>query len=484
VPDRVITLRHDPGGARADSTSALRRRFEAIRTELSVPADFPTEVMREARTAVARPRDPIPEATDVPFFTLDPPGAMDLDQAMHLGRDGTGYRVRYAIADLPGFVAPGGALDTEARNRGQTIYLPDGRAPLHPPLLSEDAASLLPRQVRPAYVWDLRLDANGEVRDAHVSRVLVRSQDRLDYPGAQRSIDAGHVDERLALLQEVAGKRSELELERGGASLPMPEQEVTDDGAGNFRLTLRPPLPCEDWNAQISLMTGMAAARVMLDGGVGILRTMPAPDPSAVERFRRQTRALGVAWPTGQRYGEYLRGLDHVDAHHLAVIHQAAGLFRGAGYTPFDGDPPQAIEHAALAAPYAHVTAPLRRLVDRFGLVICEALCAKRPVPEWVRSALATLPKAMADSDRRAGAVERACTDAVEAAALTGLVGSTLVGSVVDLTRKSQPVVQLFEPAVLAMAEGSATPGEQVRVIVGSADIATGRAVLRIEQAG
>ena len=484
MPDRVITLRPNERGALVHGTSTLSRRFAAIREELAVPADFPPEVMREAQAAAARPRSVLPDATDIPFFTLDPPGSMDLDQAMHLERDGGGYRVRYAIADVPGFVSPGGALDREARSRGQTIYLPDGRAPLHPPLLSEDSASLLPGQVRPAYVWDLRLDDDGNVRAAHVSRALVRSRDRLDYASAQRAIGAGSIDMRLALLQEVGDKRGHLERERGGASLPMPEQEVTEDGAGGFKLAFRPLLPCEDWNAQVSLMTGMAAARFMLDGGVGILRTMPGPDPSAVQRFRHQTHALGVPWPADQRYGDYLRGLDRSDPRHLAAIHEATGLFRGAGYTPFDGVAPQQSEHAAVAAPYAHVTAPLRRLVDRFGLVICAALCADRPVPEWVRAALAALPKAMASSDQHAAAVERACTDAVEAAVLAGLIGRTLPAAVVDLTRKGQPVVQLFEPAVLSAAEGAATPGEQVLVLVRAADIATGTTVLRIEQAG
>ncbi|WP_217585257.1 RNB domain-containing ribonuclease, partial [Microbacterium sp. GbtcB4] len=80
----------------------------------------------------------------------DPAGARDLGQAFHLVRDGDGYRVRYAIADVPGFVVPGGAVDAEARRRGQTLYAADGTFPLHPPVLSEDRASLLPDVVRPA----------------------------------------------------------------------------------------------------------------------------------------------------------------------------------------------------------------------------------------------------------------------------------------------------------------------------------------------
>ena len=90
----------------------------------------------------------------------------------------------------------------------------------------------------------------------------------------------------------------------------------------------------EAWNAQLSLMTGMAAATMMLDGGVGILRTMPPAQPDAIDRLRRQARALGTPWPEDQPYGDYLRMLDGTDPKHLAILHAAASLFRGAGYTP------------------------------------------------------------------------------------------------------------------------------------------------------
>ena len=193
----------------------------------------------------------------------------------------------------------------------------------------------------------------------------------------------------------------------------MPEQEVAEDEQGHFTLDFRPPLEAEDWNAQISLLTGMAAAEMMVKAGVGILRTMPEADQNAVARFRRPPAALGVEWAAGQAYGEFLRGLDRANPRHLALIHEATSLFRGAGYTPFEGAVPEQSEHAAVAAPYAHVTAPLRRLVDRFGLVLCEAVsrgargagvrCGRRCPP---------LPELMAESDRRARAAERACADA------------------------------------------------------------------------
>ncbi|NYG08197.1 exoribonuclease R [Phycicoccus badiiscoriae] len=474
MPTRRIHVQ-EPRADKAIAQSAeLAARFEAIRRELGVPEAFPAEVEAEAAAAAASPALPDRDETGVAFLTIDPPGSMDLDQAMHLERDGDGYHVRYAIADVPAFVSPGGALDAETRKRGQTVYAPDKRTPLHPTVVSEGAASLLAGQTRPAFVWDLRLDGNGECTASEVYRALVKSTDRLDYEGVQQAIDDGSADDRLLLLKEVGRKRLELERRRGGASLPMPEQEVKEDADGHYRLDFRPPLEVEDWNAQISLMTGMVAAEMMLKAKVGILRTMPAPDQQAEDRFRHASRALGIDWPQGLTYGEFLRTLDRTNPKHLALIHEATTLFRGAGYTPFDGGLPQQSEHAAVAAPYAHVTAPLRRLVDRFGLAVCEALSTGDEVPAWAREALPSLPEIMTASDKVANGVERACADAVEAAALEDRVGQVFDAMVVDKRDKGGAVVQVQDPAVLANAEGQSELGTSVKVRLTEATVATG----------
>lgn len=480
MPARHISFHVDSAASTDPTGGALAARLAQIRVELAVPGEFSEQALAEAERAARQPLPTLPDRTDLPWWTLDPPGSMDLDQAMALARDGDGYRVHYAIADVPAFVAAGGALDHDVRQRGQTIYLPDGRVPLHPKVISEAAASLLPGQVRPAYVWSFRLDQAAHVTSVTVERSLVRSRARRDYAEVQGLVDAGRADEDVTLLQEIGTKRAALEAARGGASLPMPEQEVVEVAPGDYRLELRPPRPSEDWNAQISLMTGMAAADMMLAGRVGILRTMPGPDPAAVARFRRQARALGVPWTEGRSYGDFLRSLDRTQARHLALIHEATSLFRGAGYTPIDGELPELRTHAAVAAPYAHVTAPLRRLVDRFGLVVCEALSAGRPVPPWVVEALPQVPELMATSDRRASAVERASTDAVEAAVLSSHVGEVFAGTVVDETSKHQPIVQLVDVAVVAVAHGSARPGSDVQVRVTGADVTAGRVTLEI----
>lgn len=462
---------------RSDDT--VDAALSAVRTANDMPGPFPPEVLEEADRADVRADDEArADLTAVPFVTIDPPGSLDLDQALHLERSSDGTVLRYAIADVPAVVRPGGALDDETRRRGQTYYLPDGRIPLHPPALSEGAASLLPDQARRALVWTMELDERAEPRAVRLERALVRSVARLDYEGVQRDAGSGSLHPSLALLPWFGRERVAREGERGGASLSLPEEEIVAVDGG-YRVERRAPLAVEGWNAQVSLLTGMAAARMMLDAGIGILRTMPAPDDDTVAAFRARAAALGVPWPDDEAYGAYLRRLDTADPAQLAVMYAAASLFRGAGYTAFDGAAPQQSEQAALAAPYAHVTAPLRRLVDRFGLGVCLAISTGTEVPSWLREALPVVPGLMAASDRRAGAASRAATAVVEAAVLRGREGAVLPGIVVSASR-TRASVQLLDPEITVDVPSPLTPGARVDVVLVSVDVATGSAVFRV----
>jgi exoribonuclease R len=465
VPARHLRL----AVGRADR---LRTALDRAVAELDVPSDFPREVRDEAAGAARSARSPQTDLTDVPFVTIDPPDSMDLDQAMHLSRDGEGFLVRYAIADVAAFVDPGGAIDAEAHRRGVTFYGPDRRAPLHPVELSEGAASLLPGEDRHALVWELRLDSSGQLTDTGLCRALVRSRAKLSYEGVQRDIAAGAADDMLALLPEIGPLREELERARGGVSLPVPQQEivVADDGYG---LEYRSPLPVEAWNAQLSLLTGMAAASLMREGRIGILRTLPPARPHDVERLRRTARALRIDWPVDLPYADLIHTLDQSIATHAAFSNEATTLFRGAGYVAFDGSVPDGAGHAAIAAEYAHVTAPLRRLADRYALEVCASVSAGVDVPDWVRAALPGLPDVMADTGRRAGAYEAACVAAVEAAVMTGREGEVFPGVVVDVAQKDdRGEVVIREPAVRGRIDGDDLPlGEDVSVRLVEASI-------------
>jgi exoribonuclease R len=448
--------------------------FDALRQELGVPDAHGAAALAEAgmppRGAAGH------DALDVPFVTIDPEGSMDLDQALHIERRrGGGYRVHYAIADVAAFVAPGGALDAEVHRRVQTLYFPDEKIPLHPAVLSESAASLLPGHNAPALLWQFDLDAEGRVIATELRRALVRSRAKLDYATVQRQIDAGTAEEPVALLKDIGLLRERLEIERGGISLKVPEQEIVKrDGA--YSLIYRAPLPADGWNAQVSLLTGMAAADIMIAAGTGILRTLPTAPGGAVARLRRSAEALRIDWPHHVSYAELVRSLDPNNPRYAAFLQDCTTLLRGAGYSAFrGGELPSPAVHAAVADEYTHCTAPLRRLVDRYAGELCVAAVAGQEPPDWAVAALDVLPKEMAEGSKRANTVERECVDIAEAALLKERIGDVFDAFVVDV-REHEPTVgtvHLEDPAVVARIEGGEVKlplGERLRVRLTQAD--------------
>ena len=528
----------------------VARALDALRAQYEAPTAFPPEALAEAEAAATAWAQDGParlladgarDARDLQLVTIDPPGSMDLDQAVLLERlpaqtdragvptgDAPGpaaaYRVHYAIASLATFVTPGGALDVELRRRGETIYAPDAATPLHPEVLSHGAASLLEDMDRPACLWTIDLDARGEVLSARVERALVRSRARLTYDQVQAAIDeAGSLPPSApadlpGLLAEIGRLRLEREAARGGISMTTPEQvvEVSEaaqaaeiaqatepaepagdadstegPGPAGYRLAYRVPVPAEQYNAQISLLTGMCAARIMVECGVGILRTLPPARPEDYARLRRVAAALGIDWSASQPYPELVRGLDHAVPAHAAFMEQAMSLFRGSGYLAFGvggvgvpaddeaADSEEAV-HSAIAARYAHVTAPLRRLVDRYGEEVCIAACAQAPVPEWVLQALPDLPGVMEQTGKRARAIGRGALTALEALVLRGHEGEVFDG-VITSERDGRGELVLAEPAVVTeiragkkASDGGLPVGERVRVRLLSADLASG----------
>jgi exoribonuclease R len=453
----------------------FRASLQAIRAELEVPAEFPAEVVAAAEAAAANPRLCGEDRTDLEFVTIDPPDSMDLDQAVHIERAGDGYTVHYAIADVAAFVQPGDPIDVEARKRGETLYAPDKRTPLHPPELSEGAASLLPDQVRPALLWTIAVDSHGEGTDVVVKRALVKSRAKLNYAGVQKDLDAGTASESLQLLREVGKLRERRERERGGVNLPIPDQEIIAAN-GEWSLEFRAPLPIEGWNAQISLLTGMGAAHLMMYGEIGILRTLPDSHDEVRRRLENTAKALGIPWPVGKSYAEFIHGLDPLVPAHAAMLAACTVLFRGAGYTSFSGGVPEQPEHAAMKSEYAHVTAPLRRLVDRWTSEICVALCADQPVPEWIRESMDDIPKIMEECDRKANAYERSILSMVEAGLVVDHLGAEFDGVITDVDERdpTRGIVALSTLAIEGRVSGTAVLplGQPVRVKLVEADIA------------
>ena len=445
-----------------DPTHALARGLRAIRTQYQVPESFPPELLAAAEAAARRAPTEHVDRTAEPFVTLDPASSTDLDQALSIQTAGDDLLLRYAIADVAWFVGDGDPLDAEAWRRGETIYLPDGKAPLYPPVLSQGAASLLPDGPRPAVIFTVRVAPDGAVKLDGAERALIRSRAKLAYDSVTPS------DLPLAFA-ELSRRIAAAEMARGAARVDPPEQEVSATGADAYQLAFRPRLAAEDQNAALSLATNMAIADALAAHHTGLFRVMAAPDERAIARLRNTARAYHLDWPEALPLDDYARTLDAADPHQAAFMLAIRRAGQAASYTPYrDGVKPW---HAAMAATYAHATAPLRRLADRYVVEATLAIANGRPVPETVSAAFETLPKVMAKAEALGGQIDRAVIDLAEAVMLSRDVGQSFDAVVTDADDRGARIQMCDAPVVARVAASGVAPGDAVRVTLTGVDV-------------
>ncbi|HYI39252.1 MAG TPA: RNB domain-containing ribonuclease [Allosphingosinicella sp.] len=445
----------------ADPDRALERGLESIRREFQVPPSFPEPVLAAAEAAARRTPTRHVDRTDWPFVTLDPAASTDLDQAFTIDRRGTDLLLRYAIADVAWFVEDGDALDEEAWSRGTTQYLPDGKAGLYPPVLSEGAASLLPTGPRPAVVFTVLVKPDGEVRLEGAERAIVQSRAKLAY-------DTVRVSDLPPDFAELSRRIKAAEDRRGASRVNAPDQEIASRGDGRFELLFRPQLESEVRNAALSLAANLAIADLLHAHGTGLFRVMAEPDERAVDRLRHAAAGLGLQWPAARPLPEFERNLDPADPKHAAFMLAIRRSSPGAAYAPFrEGERPW---HAAVAATYAHATAPLRRLADRYVVGAVLDLVAGKSVSSAARDAFERLPPVMARADALASRIERAAIDLAEAVMLKGQEGRSFAAIVTEVDPRGARIQLSDLPVVARVAAEGAEAGDRLQVELVEAD--------------
>lgn len=446
-----------------DPPGALTLGLAAIRAEFAVPEGFAPEVLATAALAAKRKPTQHADRTDRAFVTLDPATSTDLDQAFAIEPSGRDLLLHYAIADVAWFVSDGDAIDREAWRRGETIYLPDGRAGLYPPALSEDAASLLPSGPKPAVIFTVRVAPDGSVRLDGAERALIRSRAKLAYDSvtdADLPTGFAELHARIVLAEE----------RRGASRVDPPAQEVSRVDGGTFALAFTPRLKSEEQNAALSLASNMAVADALAAAGTGLFRVMPAPDERAIVRLRHTAAALDLSWPAEQPLSLFNRSLTGTEPASAAFMLALRRASPGAGYASFrPGERPW---HAAVAATYVHATAPLRRLADRYVVQAALAIANGHPVPEPVAEAFERLPPVMARADAVAGRINRAVIDLAETVVLASQVGKRF-GAVVTDADDDSARIQLRDVAVVArLSEAGLQSGDELEVTLVSVDTA------------
>lgn len=449
-----------------ESDAALQRGLDTIREQLNVPGDFPAEVLAAAEEAAGRdPSGSHVDRTSVEFRTLDPESATDLDQAFAIEVAGrplgsSDIVLHYAIADVGFFVDHDGPIDAEAWKRGGTVYLPDARVPLYPPSVSEGAASLLPDGPRPAVVFTVRIDPDGNAVLDGAERAVIHSRAKLAY-------DTVRPEDLPEAFDELSRRIIAAENRRDAPRVEFPEQELQRLD-GRWVLRFDPRLESEDQNAGMSLATNLAVADALFAAKTGLFRVMPDVPERAIGRLRHTAKAFNLEWPSGVSLAEFQRSLRRDDPKANAFLLAMRRASGGATYEPFtEGRTPW---HSAMAATYAHATAPLRRLADRYVVDAAMAVANGRSVPDDVAAAFDGLPSVMEESERLGSQVESAVRDLAEAVMLSGREGEVFDGVIVDEDARGA-MMQIAEPAVLTRIQANKVdPGSPIRARLVTAD--------------
>lgn len=444
-----------------DRARALGEGLAAIRVQFQLPSEFPMEVEAAAAAAARQPLTHHVDRTAIPFVTLDPASSTDLDQAFAIEQSSSDLILRYAIADVGWFVEDGGPVDVEAWQRGETIYLPDGKVSLYPAILGEGAASLLPDGPRPAVIFTVRVATDGVSTLDSAERAIVRSRAKLAYT----SVRPDELPEGFA---ELSRRIEAAEAARGASRVDPPQQEVVESDDGGFALEFSPVTTAEEDNAALSLATNLAIADMLYRHGTGLFRVMPEPDDWAVRRLRHSARAIGVDWPNSMSLEDRQRQLDPNDPKQAAFMLAIRRAGAHASYAPFHaGERPW---HSAMRATYAHATAPLRRLADRFVIEAALAIANGQNAPDTAFAAFERLAQVMNKADSKAAQVDSAALELAEAVVLSGRVGESFEATVTDIDDRGARV-QLARPAVTSRVpvDGLAI-GDSVRLRLDEAD--------------
>lgn len=450
---------------------ALSHGFAAIAEQFKLPLQFPPDVVAAADTAtrvvgseaaewLAQRRD----AMHIPLVTLDPASSTDLDQAFAIEQDGDELVLQYALADVSAFVMRGGTIEKEAWQRGVTIYGLAEKIPLYPKVISQSAASLLPDGPRPAVLVVVSIRPDGTVKLRSVDRVVCASRMKLAYD----QVDL----KKIPYVEDFAKRMWADEVARGAMRVEFPQQEVIVDESspGGVRLVLRARIFSEWVNSTLSLAVNMAIGSLFQDARTGLFRVMDEPEPRALESLRRAAHALGIAWGSHELLRDLQRRMDPENFSHQRFLLDARRAGGRARYALYDSHKPP--WHSAIATTYAHATAPMRRLADRYVLDLAYLLANNFTVPKSLTDQMAGLPAVMERYEGRASNVDRAVIDLLEAVSLQHRVGEILEAEVVDA---ENGIVQTHDSAIRAKATRlpKVENGATVRVRIDVADPST-----------
>ncbi len=406
-----------------------------------VPVEWPPEVDDAVRGLPDRV-DPEQhrdreDITDLPLVTIDGEDARDFDDAVFCHpRPKGGWRLVVAIADVGSYVRLGSPLDYEARERGNSVYLPDRVVPMLPEALSNGLCSLRPQEHRLCMVCDMQVSPLGKVTTYRFYPALMFSRARLTYTQVAAFIDAGYrgfegeVADSLRALHDVYRALLAAREDRGALDFDAPEQKLILE---NGLLERIEPVVRNDAHRLIEeamISANVCAARFLEKHEARALyRVHEGPTPEKFDLLRQALAYAGIRLndepPTPKTLQTVANQLaDRPDRGLLETM-----ILRSMMQARYS---PENVGHFGLALPrYMHFTSPIRRYAD---LVVHRAIAGVLRRDPIDQSHLDEVGEHLSVTERRADDVSRGVADWLKCEFAAQFVGQTFDGAVVAVT--------------------------------------------------
>jgi ribonuclease R len=482
VSARVVQILGDPFEARSFSLIAIHK--------YGIPLDFSAETEAEAARVHELPleTDAREDLRHLPIVAIDPVDARDFDDAVWAAPDDDpanpgGFRAIVAIADVSFYVRPGGALDREARRRGNSVYFPDRVVPMLPHALSSDMCSLRAGEDRAALACHLVIDKGGRVTGWRFTRAVIRVAANIPYEQAQAAIDATiSIDSTATVRPELVegparAERGSFASAQQGAStslspngvdlvetalkplwacwrllakardargpleLDLPERRVVIDDSGQIvSVAIRERLDAHRLIEDYMIAANVAAAKALESKKAPVMyRAHEPPGREKLVALKDYLDTFGIAFALGQvitpdTFNRLIAQVDPDNPSRPQIMEQILRSQTQAYYAP------RHMGHFGLAlGSYAHFTSPIRRyadllvhraLVGAFGLEMPapkgKAIVRTTALSSQDRHDMAPIGEKISEYERRAMSAERETTDRYVAAYLAERIGQVL----------------------------------------------------------
>lgn len=367
---QIIEILGDPTTEGVEIKTAIRK--------FQLPEIFPEAVDKAAqkwgKTVPLAAKQACVDLTELPFVTIDGEDAKDFDDAVYCiaHPEGT-YTLYVAIADVSHYVRPGSELDTEAKNRGNSVYFPGFVIPMLPEALSNGLCSLKPQVERLTLVCELTLDHNGLITRSKFYRAVICSAARLTYTEVAKLLEGDQklrkrYENRLLEIEALHAVYTRLRAQRerrGAIDFETVETHILFDTVGKIE-TILPKVRniAHKIIEECMLAANVTAARFLSHHKVPTLyRVHHAPPLEKLKAVREFLSELGLNLgggdsPAPSDYAYLMHSIQHREDKHVIETVLLRSLSQAEYSSQNEG-------HFGLAySAYLHFTSPIRRYPD------------------------------------------------------------------------------------------------------------------------